>query len=876
MATLPRRGIGPDGQLLTGTTTMPGTTFEKNDDGQDIGIKKTGVVAPASKISKPSGPSSPRHAPTPGERPMYDSLVNPATPIGPAPPATDITGDRQTKLWYSKDGQTQNFEGKKLPGDQRDRSSDSATHMGPSYNTTNELIRRQQQFPANPQEIFEGQPVVDTIANEREKNMAKSSALSTMHVDEGTFGQHQKKILNGDHRKASHIAGKSLKHINPITRQYVEPGHVVDYMPGYAKTPEERNKLQTLGAKDDGSTGNRFYVPDDNFVGNNPLRVTSKEVDDYARSTARQLVGDNAGEVIRDLETGEIKMARPHSSEKRRDTQHALSTLSRSLLTTFDTLSLDPKEHRLQDKDGDVHDDDNAGYEAAKRNYDEIAQDISYINVNKDKKWSGTPKFHTDGGISFNKGDGSTEILTTQEQDENQFSATVGEDVMNYNAERPDTPFYFNPELSKFKINVADKKSAVALSYTLRQFFDLQVLYYKKHMELLQVFQLLVIFFEKYNYSINSLMYILEHMIKDKIEVKSGDSIGVPIPIDFTKSIIGMLSDQKKMMTQVALFKSHLGMQDGGFERHGNSVILPDDNMFLHSKHPGLFSNVATGTDGTHHTYYGPNKQWYPDIVMDPSIAYMEHLFNPDDDDFNRMKTHPGERDYNPSVAPTPPAIPPELPESLDAIFPNPIGHIGGGAVTVPPDGLVPPLQEHNSLSKADALALLNGQKTAYNTIKLQMYTHRGLLEKIKKPNPINTATITDVQTKAGEMENIETVLNTQIATLNGLVIPDGTKVNHYIATKPELIYDTSLYQTITAQGSSDKATVLREINTSIAQINTDKADAETDKIGKSPADIATINEKIEQLDSTHAELTIEKHRIEQLPDGIINEWYNV
>ena len=39
---------------------------------------------------------------------------------------------------------------------------------------------------------------------------------------------------------------------------------------------------------------------------------------------------------------------------------------------------------------------------------------------------------------------------------------------------------------------------------------------------------------------------------------------------------------------------------------------------------------------------------------MDPSIAYMEHLFNPDDDDFSGSNPA-GHRMYDPTVAPLPP-----------------------------------------------------------------------------------------------------------------------------------------------------------------------------------------------------------------------------
>jgi hypothetical protein len=258
---------------------------------------------------------------------------------------------------------------------------------------------------------------------------------------------------------------------------------------------------------------------------------------------------------------------------------------------------------------------------------------------------------------------------------------------MTSSTNNPNVPFYFDPQLSNYKINVADRKSASALAHTLRQFFDLQVLYYKKHMELLQVFQLLVIFFEKYNYSINSLMYILEHMIKDKIEVKEGDPlkpIGVPIPIDFTRSIIGMLSDQKKMMTQVGLFKKHLGMQDGGFERRGDHVILPDDNMFLHANHPGLFSNVATGATGKHFTYDGPNVQYYTHINMPPTIAYLDDYFTMEENDLSAYNYVPG-REVNVATMWGTPSHPGTYPHGTYGNR-NPNGHQDGAfTVTLKP-----------------------------------------------------------------------------------------------------------------------------------------------------------------------------------------------
>lgn len=587
---------------------------------------------PGALVPAPGGP-----VPAPGGLVPAPGGLVPGAAIAPAGPGGPPIGPqpRHNDLWYSNDGNTGKYttRAQQLPEHYSHRTQqDSAKHIGPTYQNEDSLIRRQQEYPANAENIFEGQPPEGSIRDPAEKDIAGQSALSTMHVNEGTFGTNQQQILNGNPATASQISGQMPRFIKPNDLSHIQPGDVTDYMPGYANQGEENN-YQALGGKDDGATGQRFYVPEDDFVDNNPLRVTSKEVDDYARQTAKELVGEHEGQVVRDPNTGDIVEARPHSSEKRRSTQHALSTLSRSLLTTFDSLNLDPSSFRLDGDTTNIHADDHPIINTAIQNYNDIAQNMDYLNVDKQNKWTGTPKYNTDGGISFDKGNGTTHTLTTEDQDDNDIDRDIANQVMEYNANNPNTPFYFNPALSNYKINVADRKSAVALSYTLRQFFDLQVLYYKKHMELLQVFQLLVIFFEKYNYSINSLMYILEHLIKDKIEVKVGDPIGVPIPIDFTKSIIGMLSDQKKMMTQVALFKQHLGMQDGGLEKRGDEVILPDDNMFLHSVHPGLFSNVATGSDGTPHEYQGPNKQYFSLIDMDPSIAYMNNYFTMRDED---------------------------------------------------------------------------------------------------------------------------------------------------------------------------------------------------------------------------------------------------
>jgi hypothetical protein len=393
---------------------------------------------------------------------------------------------------------------------------------------------------------------------------------------------------------------------------------ITEYHQGYLKSGET-STVQKGHVQDDGSAQNVigpvFY--DDNtehFEGKNPYRVTTDVVDKFVTDTASKLVGIIPGEVLRDLNTDEITRAIPRSSEKRRETQRTLSNLSRSLLTTYDNLNLNPTQFRNVNQDtinnlNDIHTADHATYNVALKNYNAIAQDLSYLNTDDNtQKWSGTPKYDKDGGITYDIAGGNTKQLFNPGTDDTEL---YPDDIMNMDSDQS-SPFYFKPELSNYKIKVADKKSAVALAHTLRQFFDLQVLYYKKHMEILQVFQLLVIFFEKYNYSINSLMYILEHLVKDKIKPKEGDPIEVAIPIDFTKSIIGMLKDQKQMMNVVAGFKAHLGMQDGGLKRDSNIVIMPDDNIFLDNRHHGVYATSISRINGTYDIYSGPDATWYP------------------------------------------------------------------------------------------------------------------------------------------------------------------------------------------------------------------------------------------------------------------------
>jgi hypothetical protein len=465
--------------------------------------------------------------------------------------------------------------------------------------------------PTHVDKIFDVTHPIDGLRDELHKDAARKYARATM--EKGPTPNMQIGSLPGEYRRADGTQ------VNPANVQQTR------YEQGYRK--EADGRLDQLGEPDEqgdasGTFGPVFYEGrTEHFKDNNPYRVTTKAVDDFVSDTASKLVGDREPRIERD-ENGAIISATPRGNQKRLRAQHDLANLSRTLLNSYDDLNLNIRDFRnvsgqagrTGDNIDDIHDDDKANYNAAAQNYDVIAENLNYLNTDGSDKWSGTLRHNAQGGLSLKHGiDGNTELFT-EDTDMAAVGDDIGEQIMD--GRDSDEYFHFKPELSNYNIKVADKKSAVALGITLRQFFDLQVLYYKKHVEILQVFQLLVIFFEKYNYSINSLMYILEHMVKDKVQPKEGEPIEVPIPIDFTKSVIGMLADQKNMMNVISTFKSHLGMNEGNIHRVGDGRIFqPDDAIFLDDTHAGIFANAVPFYDGANYgaeTYTGPNAQWYP------------------------------------------------------------------------------------------------------------------------------------------------------------------------------------------------------------------------------------------------------------------------
>ena len=452
--------------------------------------------------------------------------------------------------------------------------------------------------------IYEGGPVYQNITDGTQKTAAGHYARA--RLDKEDIGREYNDNVSGQY-----LADNGTE---------VTPTHVTRYLPGYSKNRIDDGIHQTgdvddSGKAPDSTTGPVFYEGNtQHFEEKNPYRVTTKEADDYIGLAANDLVGDS-GEVIRD-EDGNIIRATPRQNQKRRETQYELSKLSSNLLKSYDALNLNVDNFRnlhqgTTDNEitDNIHTDDVDNYKNARAVYQGIAQNLDYLNTDGKRKWSGTLKYDKDGNISFDRsnargGIGQHKLFNTDPNDTIDYNSDA---IVNSNATEAESPYYFNPRYSNYNIKVADEKSAVALAHTLRQFFDLQVLYYKKHVEILQVFQLLVIFFEKYNYSINSLMYVLEHMTKDVIKPKEGDPIEVPIPIDFTKSVIGMLADQKNMMNVISTFKSHLGMNQGGIQRSANGIMLPDDSVFLDSTH-----NVYADTTPSGLRYVIPNAYWFP------------------------------------------------------------------------------------------------------------------------------------------------------------------------------------------------------------------------------------------------------------------------
>lgn len=469
--------------------------------------------------------------------------------------------------------------------------------------------------------IFKSAPPASKITVEEDKTRSNKARSTLQRNKPGNF------TTDAERKRALQIGQQNTEHTNANTGERIlqdidNTAGLTEYYQGHAKEGEEVEP-QRLDATDVNARGNKFYEGDtEHFKENNPLRVTNKEVDDYAIQAAKDLVGYTSGRVVRDPDTGVITQAIPHSSEKRQQSQRQLHHLSTNLLSTFDQLKLDPTDFRPKTEDdlSNMHVNDQAKYPDVVNSYENIAKDMTYLETNRTNKWSGTPKYTTNKGISYKNAGGEDVPLFDGTSEGSDISHDKPMEIMEQDSTDPNSPYYYKPVLSDYKINVSDKQSAVALSHTLRQFFDMQVLYYKKHMELLQVFQLLVIFFEKYNYSINSLMYILEHLIKDKIEVKVGDPIQVPIPIDFTKSIIGMLTDQKKMMNQVALFKSHLGMKDGGFEFEGDKLILPDGNIMAQGAH--VHANVVAGNKYNDPANYKPKFDINEDVIG-PVISHL-------------------------------------------------------------------------------------------------------------------------------------------------------------------------------------------------------------------------------------------------------------
>lgn len=491
--------------------------------------------------------------------------------------------------------------------------ADGKGHIGRFGNVQykdNQLDRVQNLHPhpgqAGRDRVFDVSYPVENLETPQEKDKAGKFVRAT--TQSGPAPNMQIGSLPGTFRRPDNTQ---------IDPQNVQQTH---YEQGFRKEgdrrPEQFGDVNNVG---DASNvlGPTFYEGNtEHFRGNNPYRVTTKAVDDFVSDTAQKLVGNREPNVVRD-ENGDIIGGVPRSNEKRLRTQHNLANLSRTLLDSYDDLNLNIRDFRnVSQQDGrtgeDIHQDDVDNYNRAAQNYDIIAEGLDYLNTDE-YKWSGTLRHNAQGGLSIKHGSAGDAQLFSEDSDMTGVADDIGEQIMR--GQDSGDRFYFQPELSNYNIKVADKKSAIALGITLRQFFDLQVLYYKKHVEILQVFQLLVVFFEKYNYSINSLMYILEHLVKDKVQPKEGEAIEVPIPIDFTKSVIGMLADQKNMMNVISTFKSHLGMEQGEIHRVGGRIFQPDDTIFLDDTHVGVFANAVpyyeNGAYGAE-TYTGPNAQWYP------------------------------------------------------------------------------------------------------------------------------------------------------------------------------------------------------------------------------------------------------------------------
>jgi hypothetical protein len=384
--------------------------------------------------------------------------------------------------------------------------------------------------------------------------------------------------------------------------------------------------------KDDGGPNDAFY--DENskhYIGNNPYRTVNPEADDYIHNMAEKLVG--APGFVKRGDDGVIENVEPRGTQNRENIQKTLHRLSQGLYSSYAHIGKDPSKYRYKDQplDANLHTGD-----ATRINndttYQEFASDLNYLNkAENPNRWKGTPKYINTGRVDSEGNPIHSMKFAKTGGDDHEIDTTRNESptILDQNVDDSGN-YYFKPLLSEAKINVADNQSANTLAHIFRMFFDLQVLYYKKHVEILQVFQLLVIFFEKYNYSINALMYVLEHLVKDGVKPEKGDSQAVSIPIDFIMDINNMLTDQRKMMNAVSTLKMHLGMDKGGIDGSGDNISMPDAKIFLTGE-DGVYRDIIFGDmagSNSHKirypAYYLPSVPLPPGSSSHPLV--MDHL----------------------------------------------------------------------------------------------------------------------------------------------------------------------------------------------------------------------------------------------------------
>lgn len=439
------------------------------------------------------------------------------------------------------------------------------------------------------------------------KNIQGNSSSNKLRVGKINTGRDHATIRNREvsrlfpteHRAtydAATAADQMLTRTFARSHQNTDPAHTIQIQgfksinkrDGTDETPHMGTKTGYKLGMGDGNHDERqtfFQMDTRDFIDGHRLETVNREADDYIFKMQRELIGDRHGKVARDPVSGATQIQLP-TTEHRSSIQDSLGRLSSNLFNTYQSLNPNLESFRTNSPEytSQLVNEPNANIITPQ--YTQIAHDLKYMNQvdnPANPKWSGTLMQQENGNLRFTKTNDSMGVINPSGHPNNlQIDHASGSPTQGQiNDPTANQLFYFNPVYSSKMINVSDEESANSLAHILRMFFDMQVLYYKKHVELLQVYQLLVIFFEKYNYSINALMYVLEHLIKIQDPQRPPGGYQVAMPIDFIRNIHLMLRDQKKMMNTVATLKHHLGMNKGGITGNQANPTMTDDNVLL-------------------------------------------------------------------------------------------------------------------------------------------------------------------------------------------------------------------------------------------------------------------------------------------------------